>query len=802
MSAQNMIHRIINEQEQHEFKEFVASIAEHEGKFLLRNDILLIFKEYCETYNKNQEFLEKSSIALFLRKIQEVIVRSQFMVLMHRYGIARYRFYMLRMDGEYLEEISVSEYLDIKDTQVMPAQDDQSHLHIDFMPFYDFSPSIKDTRSVGNGIRYLNRYLSSKIFQNPVEWNQKLFNFIRMHSYEGQQLLVNSSIISDHNTFYDELGSMIDMLSGLPHDDPYSSVERTMKQSGFEPGWGNTVGRIINSMQLLYDLINEPDDSLLEEFISMVPMPLVSKIAILSPHGWFGQENVLGKPDTGGQVIYILDQVRALEKHLKESIQLTGLDVMPQIIVVTRLIPEAGDTTCNQQHEKIHQTENGWILRIPFRDNNYNTIPHWISRFHVWPYLERFARDATAAILSEFQGRPDLIIGNYSDGNLVATLMSNKLDVIQCTIAHALEKTKYLFSDLYWQDMEEHYNFSLQYTADMLSMNKSDFIIASTYQEIAGTEFEMGQYESYQHYTMPGLFQVHNGVNLFAPKFNVIPPGVDENLYGPYHEKENRVHQKINHWKERLFGEEIEGIFGTLDAPEKPPIFTMARFDKIKNITGLIEAFGMSKKLQETCNLIFSAASIYIEDSRDDEEKEQIRLAYELIDKYDLHGKIRWLPSINKLDTGEVYRIIADYRGVFVQPALFEAFGLTILEAMLSGLPTFGPKFGGPVEIIQHEFSGFLMNTSHPELIAESLENFFMECEKDAAYWNNISENGINRVRQHFTWKRYSSRLINLAKLYGFWRFSESAEGKKKMDRYADMMYHFLFRQRAGRLIE
>ncbi|MFW5771127.1 MAG: glycosyltransferase, partial [Spirochaetota bacterium] len=299
-----------------------------------------------------------------------------------------------------------------------------------------------------------------------------------------------------------------------------------------------------------------------------------------------------------------------------------------------------------------------------------------------------------------------------------------------------------------------------------------------------------------------GLFQVHNGINLFAPKFNVIPPGVDENLYGPYHEEENRVHQKINHWKERLFGEEIEGIFGTLDDPKKPPIFTMARFDKIKNITGLIEAFGMSEKLQESCNLIFSAASIRIEDSRDEEEKEQIRLAYELIDTYGLHGKIRWLPSINKIDTGEVYRIIADYRGMFVQPALFEAFGLTILEAMLSGLPTFGPKFGGPVEIIQHEFSGFLMNTSHPELIAESLENFVMECEKDASYWNNISENGINRVRQHFTWKRYSSRLINLAKLYGFWRFSESAEGKKKMDRYADMMYHFLFRERAGRLIE
>ncbi len=26
------------------------------------------------------------------------------------------------------------------------------------------------------------------------------------------------------------------------------------------------------------------------------------KVVILSPHGFFGQQNVLGKPDTGGQV--------------------------------------------------------------------------------------------------------------------------------------------------------------------------------------------------------------------------------------------------------------------------------------------------------------------------------------------------------------------------------------------------------------------------------------------------------------------------------------------------------------------
>ena len=38
----------------------------------------------------------------------------------------------------------------------------------------------------------------------------------------------------------------------------------------------------------------------------------------------------------------------------------------------------------------------------------------------------------------------------------------------------------------------------------------------------------------------------------------------------------------------------------------------------------------------------------------------------------------------------------ADGRGAFVQPALYEAFGLTVVEAMTCGLPTFATNCGGP----------------------------------------------------------------------------------------------------------
>jgi hypothetical protein len=43
-----------------------------------------------------------------------------------------------------------------------------------------------------------------------------------------------------------------------------------------------------------------PDADGLERFLGR--LPLVMNVVIMSPHGYFGQSNVLGLPDTGGQV--------------------------------------------------------------------------------------------------------------------------------------------------------------------------------------------------------------------------------------------------------------------------------------------------------------------------------------------------------------------------------------------------------------------------------------------------------------------------------------------------------------------
>lgn len=69
---------------------------------------------------------------------------------------------------------------------------------------------------------------------------------------------------------------------------------------GFEKGWGDTAERVLGMMHLLLDILQAPDPSSLETFLGRISM--VFNVVILSVHGYFGQANVLGLPDTGGQV--------------------------------------------------------------------------------------------------------------------------------------------------------------------------------------------------------------------------------------------------------------------------------------------------------------------------------------------------------------------------------------------------------------------------------------------------------------------------------------------------------------------
>ncbi len=760
---------------------FFKRIRDLDRRFLLQSDIGDLLAETAEAEAPPAD----SPLCALLGKVMSGSFRDPWLVVEIRNSIGRWSFGRFHLDDLSFEEIPVGDFLEFREALVCePEAHSRWPIEFDASPFQSELLLMKDKRQIGRGVEYLNRILSNRLFSNAGERVRTLLGFLNLHHHRGQQLML-SDRIRDPGALREVVAKAEDFLSGQPDDTPWAEVRGPLNSLGLEVGWGDKVARIRETLGLLSEIIDAPDPKDVEAFLRRIPM--MFSAVVLSPHGYFGQSNVLGLPDTGGQVVYILDQVRALEREMRARLAEQGLDIEPRILVVTRLIPDAGATGCDRAEESINGTRNARILRVPFTEENGEIVPQWISRFQVWPYLERFALDVQKTILAELGGRPDLILGNYSDGNLVATLLAERLEVIQCNIAHALEKTKYLFSDLYWRDNEEDYHFSAHFTADLLSMNAADFIITSTYQEIAGNSSSVGQYESYSAFTMPGLYRVPKGIDVFDPKFNIVSPGADENVYFPHTETEHRL-PGLSEDIETLLHGDFPGAVSGFDDPDKPLVFLMSRLDKVKNVTGFVEWYAGSPRLRERANVFVIAGNTRFEDSDDNEEKEQIRRFYDLIETGGLRGRIRWVPKqSDKVFNGELYRTIADRRGIFVQPALFEAFGLTVIEAMTSGLPTFATVFGGPLEIIEEGRSGFHIDPNHGEAAAEKIADFFERCEADPTHWDTISQGGIRRVEERYTWRLYASRLVTLTKIYGFWKFCTD------LDRSGPRAYNRLF---------
>ncbi len=796
---QKLIQAVLNSDDKKALSQLIDTLSISGSHYFLRNEILQTFADYCHRLPQSGHAYHSSSLSRLMHYTHEMILAEDSIWLVLRPWIASQQVWRLTPDLTSCLEMTLPELLDMRDRQVDRYQ--RHILNIDFQPFNQGSPLIDDPRNIGQGLAFLNNYLCNKLLTEFHYWIEALFNALHVLEEEGVQLLINDRIQSGIE-LAQQVKQSLRFLGNYAADYPYGKVHLDLQTLGFEPGWGNTVGRARETLELLNRLIEDPEPALLATFVARVPA--VFRVVLVSIHGWMGQESVLGRPETRSQVVYVLEQARSLEKQLRADIQQSGLDLLgiqPQVVILTRLIPNCGETQCELPWEKVDDTDHTWILRVPFQEFNPAITQNWISRFEIWPYLESFAVDAERELLARLGGRPNLIIGNYSDGNLVASLLAHRLQAIQCNIAHSLEKPKYLFSNLYWQDLEKQYHFSAQFTADLISMNAADFIITSSYQEIMGTSESIGQYESYKCFTMPNLYHVIDGIDLFSPKFNRVPPGVDEQIFFANSQIKNPAAEEVARLQSLIFEQEDEHISGYLERPEKCPILAVAPIDAIKNLTGLVECFGRSPELQARCNLILLTNALEVVDAINTNEANEITKLHTLIDQYGLQGHIRWLGvRLPAHDLGAVYRSIAARQGIFVHFALFEAFGRTILEAMVSGLPTFATQFGGALEIIQDGINGFHINPTDFNSTAEKILNFLHQCEIQPEYWHTISERAIQHIQEQYNWSAHAQQVLLLAKVYSFWNYID-VDGRDALQSYLEALFYLLYKPRAEQIL-
>ncbi|WP_045393124.1 HAD-IIB family hydrolase [Falsirhodobacter sp. alg1] len=191
-------------------------------------------------------------------------------------------------------------------------------------------------------------------------------------------------------------------------------------------------------------------------------------------------------------------------------------------------------------------------------------------------------------------------------------------------------------------------------------------------------------------------------------------------------------------------------LHGLLDDPQKPIILAIARPVTKKNLRALALAYAGNPRLRDAANLVILAGQ------HATAEPEAKAILHELRDiAASLPGTFALPPSHNTQQVAALYRRAAETGGVFVNPALFEPFGLTLLEAAQAGLPVVATRHGGPSTILEQLDHGILVEPKDTDAIADAC--LTLVDDRDA--WHRASANALRGIKE-FDWTRYAEDSV------------------------------------------
>jgi sucrose-phosphate synthase len=437
-------------------------------------------------------------------------------------------------------------------------------------------------------------------------------------------------------------------------------------------------------------------------------------LVMMSIHGLVrGFDMELGRDaDTGGQVKYVVDLARALARN----------EQVARVDLLTRLIedPKVDDSYAEPEEDL---GDGARIVRLRFGPRRY------LRKEVLWPHISSFVDQA----LRHFRrvGRvPDVIHGHYADAGVAGASLSAALGVPFVQTGHSLGRVKrqrLLDDGMKQETIESRFNISQRIEAEEVALDNALFIVASTQQEVEE------QYSLYDHYP--------------PRRMVVIPPGVELAMFRPPGRFAAR--HPIEDDIDRFLAE-----------PKKPPILALSRADRRKNITALVHAYGQNPELQEAANLVLVAGNRDDITEMDRDPREVLTEILLLIDRYDLHGRVAYPKHHEPDDVPAIYQLAAKRRGVFVNPALTEPFGLTLLEAAASGVPVVATNDGGPKEILARCRNGELIDPLDIAGIATKL----LEVVTDKQEWRRRVQRGLTGVRKHFSWDAHAKTYLRVLK--------------------------------------
>ncbi|XP_042513696.1 probable sucrose-phosphate synthase 3 isoform X2 [Macadamia integrifolia] len=466
-------------------------------------------------------------------------------------------------------------------------------------------------------------------------------------------------------------------------------------------------------------------------------------IVLISLHGLVRGENMeLGcDSDTGGQVKYVVELARALAMMPGVyrvdlfTRQISSPEVDWSYGEPTEMLSSGSEDADGMD---VGESRGAYIIRIPFGPRD-----KYVHKELLWPHIPEFVDGALAHILnmSKVLGEqigggqpvwPYVIHGHYADAGDSAALLSGALNVPMVLTGHSLGRNK--LEQLLKQgrqskeDINSTYRIMRRIEAEELSLDAAEMVVTSTRQEI---DEQWGLYDGFDVKLEKVLrARARRGVNChgrYMPRMVVIPPGMDfssvvvqedttevdgelTSLIGGTDGSSPRAVPPI--WSE---------VMRFLANPHKPMILALSRPDPKKNITTLLKAFGECPPLRELANLTLIMGNREDIDVLSGGNASVLTTVLKLIDKYDLYGLVAYPKHHKQTDVPDIYRLAAKTKGVFINPALVEPFGLTLIEALNNGL---------------------LVDPHDQKAIADALlklvaeKNLWHECRKNG--WKNI----------------------------------------------------------------
>ena len=453
------------------------------------------------------------------------------------------------------------------------------------------------------------------------------------------------------------------------------------------------------------------------------------RLVFLNPQGNFDADGsyLSSHPDFGGQLVYVRELALALG------------ELGHQADIVTRRIedpewPEfATDTDAYPGHENVR------ILRIPCGP------PGFLPKEELWPHLGEWA--SRIAELYEREGLPDLFTGHYADGGLCAALLEERTGVPFSFTAHSLGAWKLdgllREGECELEELDERYAFGARLAAERAAISRAAEIVTSG---------ETERCEQYDHPAYHDVIDIRDD-----SRFAVIPPGVNLSVFdrdrpGP---REEEVKSEIRTAMERDISPERRNL---------PAVIDWSRLDPKKNHLGLVRAFARSPELHRRANLLIVTRGVpdplRNASAAPPAERAVIEELARGIQDSGLGEAVSAFSLAGQDALAALYRWGAEGGSVFCLPAGYEPFGLSLVEAMASGLPVVATKNGGPREITAGGEIGLLADPHDPSDLAARL----LDLIANPGLWREHAENGCRRAARRYSWQAAAESYAELAR--------------------------------------